>query len=763
MAKDPYRDPECPAFERVEDLLSRMTLQEKVYQLTSALAGYERPDRPPPLERYREQISHGIGHLSRPVGSTALNADQAVQLVNELQRHLVEETRLGIPAIVHEECLSGLLAKGPTTFPQGANHGAAWNPRLTHEVARAIRDQVLAVGARQVLTPLFDVARDPRWGRVEETFGEDPYLVARLGVAFVKGIQGQEGEPLLIATAKHFAGHSAPEGGRNAAPAHYGEREFREIFLFPFEAAIREGRVHSVMNAYHDWDGVPCVASHWLLTEVLREELGFEGTVVSDYESIEWLRCYFDVTKDRAEAAALAANAGIDIELPFQDNYGPPLAEAVERGLVEEEHLNELVRRVLTTKFELGLFESPYADPATAHRYNDNPEARALAREAARQSLVLLKNEGEALPLRKDIGTVAVVGPSAADARYLFGDYSFTAHHTHLGYEELSVPAASVLEALKSRLGGRTQVLHAQGCEIMSGSREGFAEAIAAAEKADVIVFVGGGKSAAANKATCGEHLDRTDLRLEGAQEELLLELAKLGKPIVLVLLHGRPYVLTNMLDKMAAVLDAWLPGEEGGEAIAEALLGDYNPGGKSPMSFPKCTGQIPLPYNRRRFHREPSYVDCDNEPLIPFGHGLSYTLFEYTDLEVSPESLLEDGEVTVRCTVRNAGAVAGDEVVQLYIVDRLASVVRPYRELKGFLRVPLQPGEAKRVEFSLPADLLAFYDTEMRLVAEPGVFLVQVGSSSAHIRLEGSFHLEEPGIAYSSPRTRFETRAKVI
>lgn len=761
MAAESYRDPELPVAQRVEDLLARMTTDEKAWQLTSALAGYEHPKRPLPTGRYKEQIANGIGHLSRPVGSTVMNADQAVEIVNELQRYLVEETRLGIPAISHEECLSGLLANGPTTFPQGVNHGAAWNPELTWRVAREIRAQVLPAGTRQVLTPLFDVARDPRWGRVEETFGEDPYLVARLGTAFVRGLQGEPGEPLLIATAKHFAGHSAPEGGRNAAPVHYGEREFRDIFLFPFEVAIREGGVRSVMNAYHDWDGVPCVASRWLLTDVLRGELGFDGTVVSDYESIDWLRKFFDVTDDRAEAAALAANAGIDIELPKQENYGPPLAEAVGRGLVTEERLDDLVRRVLRTKFALGLFENPYADPANAARQNDHPAARVLAREAARESLVLLKNEAGALPLRRQ-GTIALIGPHAADPRGFFGDYSFTAHHTHLGYEELSVAAPSVLEALRSRMGADARIVHARGCEILSDSRKGFEEALRTAKEADVIVFVGGGKSAAADLATCGEHLDRTELHLEGAQEALLLELATLGKPVVLVLVHGRPYVLTDVLDRMAAVLDAWLPGEEGGVAIAEALLGEYNPGGKSPMSFPKSVGQIPLPYNRRRYHREKSYIDCDNEPLIPFGHGLSYTTFAYSDLEVAPGELHGDGEVVVRCAVTNTGSAAGDEVVQLYIVDRLSSVVRPYRELKGFLRVPLGPGERKQVEFVLPADLLAFHDTAMRLVVEPGDFQVLVGSSSTDIRLEGSFRMAAPGLVYTEPRRRFETRASV-
>ncbi len=763
MAKEPYRDPACPLFERVEDLLSRMTLEEKVYQLTGALGSLAHPERPPAMDKYKQQIGNGIGHFSRPIGSIVLDADQAVALGNELQRLLVEETRLGIPGIIHEECLSGLLANGPTVFPQGVNHGAAWNPELTHAVAREIRGQVLAAGVHQVLTPLFDVARDPRWGRVEETFGEDPYLVARIGVAFVKGIQGGDGEPLLVATAKHFAGHSAPEGGRNAAPVHYGEREFREIFLFPFEAAIREAKAHSVMNAYHDWDGVPCVASRWLLTEVLRDELGFEGTVVSDYESIDWLRRFFDVAETPVEAAALAANAGIDIELPRQVNYGPPLAEAVEQGLVSHDHLDEMVRRVLTTKFELGLFEKPYADPAGADGYNDNPRARALAREAARQSLVLLKNDANTLPLRKDVKTIALVGPSAGSARCFFGDYTFTAHYTHQGYEELSVPAASVLEALQSRLGNETRLLHAQGCEIMSDRRDGFAEALEAARQADVIVFVGGGKSAVAGEGTCGEHVDRTELRLEGAQEELILQLAALGKPLVLVLFHGRPYVLTNVLDKVTAVLDAWLPGEEGGEAIAEALLGEYNPGGKSPMSYPRSVGQLPLPYNRRRFHRELSYIDCTNDPLIPFGHGLSYTRFEYSGLEIAPETPVEADEITVRCTVHNAGEVAGDEVVQLYIVDRFVSVVRPYKELKGFLRVHLEPGEEKRVEFVLPPDLLAFYDLEMRLVTEPGEFLVQVGSSSEDIRLEGAFWLAEPGMAYCETRTQYETKARVL
>jgi len=721
----------------VRELLEKMTLEEKVAQLESIPVGKLLTDGKFDIEKARELLKHGIGQITRIAGWSGLPPKEAAQIANEIQRFLVEETRLGIPAIVHEECLSGLMAKGATTFPQAINLASTFDPDLVKEMTTAIRKEMRAVGAHQGLSPVLDVLRDPRWGRTEETFGEDHYLVACMAVAYISGLQGDDLRQGVIATAKHFAAHGWPEGGRNCAPVHLGPREFREIFLFPFEAAVRVARVQSIMNAYHDLDGIPCAASRELLTDILRGEWGFDGIVVSDYAAVHMLFNVHHVAANEKDAACQALYAGIDIELPDIQCYNR-LVEAVREGLISEALVDEAVRRVLTVKDRLGLFDNPFVDPDLAPSLFDCPEHRQLARLVAQKSIVLLKNEGNLLPLRKDLSSIAVIGPNANDPRNMLGDYAYMAH---MNLSEPPIPIVTVLEGIKAKVSPNTKVLYAKGCEVFGGTTEGIPEAVEVAKQAEVVVLVVGDRSGLFGRGTVGEGCDRTDLSLPGHQEELVRAIVETGKPIVLVLINGRPVTLGDLIDKIPAIVEAWFPGEEGGNAVADVLFGDVNPGGKLPVTFPRAVGQIPLHYNRAQIsHRD--YMFMPAKPQFPFGHGLSYTQFEYSDLTISPEKISPAGTVAISVTVKNVGEREGDEVVQLYVRDVVASRVRPVKELKGFKRITLKPGEAKRVTFYLSADQLAFYDRAMRFVVEPGTIEVMVGSSSEDIRLRGSFEI---------------------
>jgi beta-glucosidase len=723
---------------KVEELIGKMTLEEKIAQLGSVSIGDLLEEGRFSAEKARRVIPNGIGQITRIAGWAKLAPKETAELANEVQRFLRENTRLGIPAIVHEECLSGLMAHGATTYPQAIGLASTWEPELIRRMTSAIRREMRAVGAHQGLSPVLDVLRDPRWGRVEETLGEDHYLVACMGVAYVKGLQGDDLREGVIATVKHFAAHGFPEGGRNWAPVHTGVREFREVFLFPFEAAVKAAGVKSVMNAYHDLDGVPCAASKELLSDILRGEWEFDGIVVSDYGAIDMLRTTHHTAADKKEAAIQALEAGIDIELPGINCYGKPLLQAAREGVISEALIDEAVRRVLIAKMALGLFENPFVDPEKAPQVFDAPEHRSLALEIARKSIILLKNEGGLLPLSKDLGSIAVIGPNADSARNLLGDYTFMAH---LSLEETAIPIASVLDGIKAKVSEGTTVRYAKGCEVFGGTKEGFAEAIKIAESSDVAIVVVGGKSGLSGTDTCGEFRDRSDLGLPGYQGELVEAICATGRQVVVVLINGRPFSIEWIAENVNAIVETWLPGEEGGNAIADVLFGDYNPGGKLPISVPRTVGQIPINYNRKpASHRD--YVFVKGTPLFPFGHGLSYTSFEYSDLEISPAQIPPAGQVTISLKVKNVGDREGDEVVQLYVRDVVASTVRPVKELKGFKRVALKPGEGKKVTFKLSADQLAFYDRDVKLVVEPGTFEVMVGGSSEEIRLKGSFEV---------------------
>ncbi|MEM1929632.1 MAG: glycoside hydrolase family 3 N-terminal domain-containing protein [Thermofilaceae archaeon] len=723
----------------VEHLLSRMTLEEKVAQLLSVPVEELVEGRSFSREKARRLLSNGIGQITRVSGSRlGFSPKEAARLVNEVQRFLVEETRLGIPAIVHEESLAGLMAPTATCFPQAIALAATWDPELVQRVAEEIRRQALAVGCRHVLAPVLDLSWDPRWGRTEETYGEDPYLAAAIGVAYVKGVQGDLRDGVL-ATGKHFAGHGFPEGGRNTAPVRVGEREFREAVLYPFEAAVKEAGLAAIMPAYHEIDGVPCHANSWLLRRILRDEWGFEGIVVSDYFAVRQLQTYHKVAGDDLEAAIKALEAGVDIELPHPDCYRR-LIDAVREGMVSEKRVDEAAARVLRVKALLGLFENPYVDESSVPDVLDNPEARKLAREAARKSVVLLENRG-ILPLKAR--RIAVVGPCADDPLCMLGDYHYAAH---LGLDTPAVEVVTVLEGIKRLAPSGTEIYYARGCGILTEDRSGFREAIEAAEKAEAIVAVLGERSGGfwlGKPELCsGEGLDRCELGLPGVQSELLGELLELGKPVVVVLVSGRPLAPPRkLLARIGALLEAWHPGEEGGTAVAEVLFGYANPGGRLPISVPACAGQIPVFYRRKpsSFNR---YVEADAKPLYPFGYGLSYTRFEYRDLIVEPGEVGLEGSIRVSVTVENAGDMEGDEVVQLYASRPTASVARPVKELKGFRRVTLKPGQRVRVTFSLPLELLAYYDPSMRLVVEKGVYTLSVSRHAEDEGLKGTIRV---------------------
>ncbi len=757
MTTAAYRDASNPVEVRARDLLSRMSLEEKVAQMTSVWLGSGLGEKPRSVDEIKPMLREGIGQLSRVVGTYPIGPAQGAALANEFQRFLVEETRLGIPAIVHEECLPGLMAHGATAFPQAIGLACTFDPPLVERVTTRIRGQMRAVGAHQGLAPVLDVARDPRWGRIEETLGEDPYLVARVGAAYVRGLQGDDPRRGVLATLKHFAAYAFSEGGRNLAPTHVGPRELREVFFFPFEVAIREAGAASVMNAYQEIDGVPVAASRELLTEVLREEWGFEGLVVADYFAIEFLRTLHRVAEDNEHAAVLAVEAGIDVELPDRKCYAEPLLAALRSGRLPEESVDTIVARILEWKLRLGLFEHPYVDPDEAASLFDTPEDRALALEAARRSIVLLRNEGGILPLGPEVRSVAVVGPNAHRATALFGDYHFS---NQLGIEEPSVHTPTVLEAIRALLPDTTHLRFAPGCSVEEVSRDGFERAVDAARASDVAVVVLGDQSGLLGRGTVGEHRDSDSLALPGVQEELLRAIHATGTPVALVLLAGRPHAMEWAAENVPAIVEAWFPGEEGGSAVAEVLLGACNPSGKLCVTIPRRPGHEPLTYNGKFLSRK-DYVTSPIAPLFPFGHGLSYTHFEYEGLAVEPESIPSDGTLEVRCEIRNGGERPGEEVVQLYVRDQVASCTRPIQELKGFCRVRLDPHERATLRFGLPADLLAFYDPKQRLVVEPGEFEVQIGSSSEDIRLRGTFRVAGSIREIRGVR-RYETKVRI-
>ncbi len=760
-----YRDPDVDVPARVADLLARMTREEKLAQLGSAWAFQLAPAGEFDPERAAPLLADGIGQITRISGASNHPPPVAAELANRIQRHLVEGTRLGIPAVVHEEVCSGLMAHQATIFPQAIGVASTWRPERNEQLAVVVREQMRAVGAHQGLSPVLDVCRDPRWGRTEETYGEDPHLVARFGIAFVRGLQGEHGREGVVATAKHFVGYGASEGGLNWAPVHLPPRELREVYLHPFEAVVKEAGLRSVMNGYHELDGVPCGADRELLTGILREEWGFTGCVVSDYFAVEQLASYHGLVPTKEDAAAVALEAGIDVELPGTDCYGAPLARALARGDLDPASVDRAVRRVLTTKMELGLFEGAEVDVAAVASRVDTPEHRAVALAIARDSLVLLRNEHGLLPLGDGTGTIAVIGPSADDARNLLGDYTHPAHmetllesrdqqDSPLGGtatipDELVIDPAThgiptLLDELRARFGERVE--HLRGCEVAGTDRSGIAAAAALAARAEVVVLVVGDRSGLVDACTAGEARDRSSLDLPGVQEDLAAAVLETGSPVVTVLISGRPCGSVALHQHSRAVLAAWLPGAQGARAIAEALDGTICPGGKLPLSFPRSAGHVPTFYGHKRSggrsHWKGDYADAPVGPLYPFGHGLSYTRFALNDHAVTDAEVAIGGAVRVETTLTSTGHVTGDEGVQLFIRDPEASVTRPVLELKAFHRATLTSGSAVRFRFSVPTGMLGFHGRDLAYVVEPGRLELFLGTSSADVTRIGEVRL---------------------
>ena len=763
--RDLFSDATQSIDDRVTSLLEQMTLDEKIAQLVGVwVTEVLNDDREFQEAQAEVHLAHGIGHITRIAAASMLEPQSSARLANRIQKYLIEQTRLGIPAIVHEESCSGYMARGATTFPQAIGLASTWEPELVEKMTLVIRQQMRAVGAHQTLAPVLDVARDPRWGRIEETYGEDPFLISSLATAYIKGIQTDDWRNGIAATAKHFVAHALPEGGMNWAPVHVAEREMREMFLTPFIAAIQEGNIASVMNAYHELDGIPCGSSGELMVDLLRDELGFDGVVTSDYFTLRALVNYHRVARDEVEAARMGLEAGIDIEVPSRDCYGEPLRQALLNGDIDMALVDTSVRRVLKLKFQLGLFENPYVDDEKVVEIFNTPEQLALSRVMAQKSLVLLKNDG-LLPLSKTVKTLAVIGPSADSARLLQGDYHYPSHLEHMfdqhtsdaspspqqqaiidNWDEHFPPTVTVLEGIRAVVSAETEIRYAQGCVVNEDDTSGFDEAVAAATGADVAVVVVGDKSGLGKGFTVGETLDSATLILPGAQQALVEAIHATGTPVVLVLTTGRPYNLSWAADHIPAIIQAWLPAQEGGAAVADVLFGDVSPGGKLPVSFPRAVGQVPVYYNHKpsggRTHWQEDYTDLSTKPLFPFGHGLSYTDFTYSDLSLSHKQATATDVVTISVRVQNTGQSAGDEVVQLYVADPIASVTRPVKMLKGFKRLTLQPGECRAVRFELDLRHLAFYDRQMRYVVEPGEIQVMIGSSSNDIRLSDSLEV---------------------
>ncbi|MDZ7335540.1 MAG: glycoside hydrolase family 3 C-terminal domain-containing protein [candidate division KSB1 bacterium] len=847
----PYKNAKLAIQKRVDDLLGRMTLDEKIGQLQCVISDVEN------AEAKIKELVGNVGVVLRPY-----SAKEAAEKYNQLQKVAVEQTRLGIPILMHDEALHGLLAKGATSFPQAIALAATWDVDLMRLVAGAIASETKSRGIRQVLSPVVNIARDVRWGRVEETYGEDPYLTAKMGAAFCRSFEDSG----VVTTPKHYAANVG-DGGRDSNPVHFSERLLREIYFPAFKACFQEGKARSVMAAYNSLDGLPCSANPWLLTKILREEWGFSGFVVSDYGSVGGIFDLHRTAASKSEAAKQAIEAGMDIELPSAYIFGEPLLEAVKQGMISERTIDQAVRRVLSVKFQLGLFENPYVDPDAAERIINTESRRQLVRRAAQEAIVLLKNENRVLPLKKDLKSIAVIGPLANVVK--LG-----------GYSGSGIKTVSPLEGIKAKVDVATQVTYKRGCHLEvlalptireqyltpTGAKPGehgllgeyfnnkdltgkpalvrvdpeihfdwggqspdaainaeqfsvrwtgkltppasgdyqigvttddgvrlfldgkllieywrdrapmtntvnvtleknrqydikmeyyenaggayaslgwnyqpdygrdIAEAVQAAKNADAaIVFVG---------IVEGEGMDRSKLDLPGMQEDLISSVANTGTPTVVVLINGSAVTMQNWKDKVQAIVEAWYLGEDGGNAIADVLFGDYNPGGKLPITFPQYVGQVPLYYNHKPTGRGYDYVDLSGKPLFPFGFGLSYTEFEYSNLQIDPPKMRSDGQVKISFDIKNVGTMAGDEVAQLYIHDPVASVARPVKELRGFQRVHLNPGENITITFQLTKDDISLWDANMKWVLEPGQFDVQIGSSSEDIRLQGSFEV---------------------
>ncbi|MBC9796845.1 glycoside hydrolase family 3 N-terminal domain-containing protein [Sinomicrobium weinanense] len=762
-----YKDSTSPVSLRIKDLLERMTPEEKAGQL-STLLGWEmyskKGDKVTESKTFRQAIQEQhIGMLwatlradpwTRKTLKTGLSPRQAAEATNALQKYAVENTRLGIPLLLSEECPHGHMAIGTTVFPTSIGQGSTWHPELIKKMAGAIAREARLQGGHIGYGPVLDLAREPRWSRVEETYGEDPVLNSEMGEAMVRGFQGNNLKSgyNIASTLKHFAAYGVPEGGHNGNAVHVGKRELRQSYLPPFKNAVKAG-ARSVMTAYSSVDGVPGTANHWLLNNLLRGEWDFNGFVVSDLGSIEGLMGDHHIAASPEQAASLAITAGVDADLGGK-GFGKALLEALRSGEVPENVLDTAVSRVLRLKFEMGLFEDPYVDPEKAEKEVRNKQHTALARQVARESVTLLKNQDNLLPLSKDLENIAVIGPNADNIYNQLGDYTAPQPEDNI---------TTVLEGIRNKVSSSAKVTYVKGCAIRDTIQTDIPGAVRAAAQADVTVVVLGGSSARDFKTKyietgaatvdpdakpdvvsdmeSGEGYDRSTLDLMGKQMELLRAVVNTGTPTVLVLIKGRPLLLNWPSENVPAILDAWYPGQEGGNAIADVLFGDYNPAGRLPISVPESVGQLPVYYNTL-FPEEHNYVEGDATPLYSFGHGLSYTDFKYDKPEVKVEENEHDFTVYARFRLTNTGARPGDEVVQLYLRDEVSSVVSPKKQLKAFRRIHLKAGEEKTLEFQLKPEDLMLWNTRGKWVAEAGKFILMIGASSEDIRLNTNFKI---------------------
>lgn len=745
--KPSYQSPPLPVDQRVAGLLSRMTLEEKVAQMEGAWENRQFFSDPTSLfvdehgnllpERAAILLKNGIGEIARP--SENRGPRQMAEYTNTVQKWIKENTRLGIPVLFHDECLHGHVAPLGTSYPQAIALASTWDLDLVRNVFDATATEARARGVQHCLAPVLDLARDPRWGRTEETYGEDPYLVSHIGLAAIRGLQGIG--PLdsthVIATAKHFAAHGQPEGGTNVSPGNYSERVLREYFLKPFEVAVKQAHIGTVMASYNEIDGIPSHSNKQLLNGILRQEWGFDGIIVSDYFGITDLQNLHHVVATKEEAAKMALDAGVELELPFEAAY-PSLIDQVHQGIASQEAIDNAVTHILRAKFEAGLFENPYVDPDYAEKFVNNAEHQKLALQASHEAIVLLKNQNHLLPLEKSkYKRLAVIGPNAADL--------------HLGgYSNKPGRGVSILQAIKDKVGSSAEVLYSQGCKITETfpdwdadkvvlgdpalNAKRIQEAVTTAKKSDIVILALGENEQTSREAWATNHLgDRDNLDLLGNQDDLVKAILATGKPTIVYLQHGRPNSVTYIAENVSAILDGWYLGQEGGAAVADVLFGDYDPGGKLPITVPRSVGQLPDYYYQKPSAKR-GFVDADITPLFPFGWGLSYTTFKYGNLRITPDAIGPEGAATVTVDVTNTGKMSGAEVVQLYIHDEVSSVTRPVKELRGFRRIVLDPGKTETVTFMLGPEELSFFDREMHRVVEPGNFDIMVGGNSVDL-----------------------------
>jgi len=756
-----YKNPSAPVDNRVNDLLHQMTPEEKIGQLCFPM-GWEMyhktaGDAVEPSDLFRERMQDmpaggfwatlRADPWTRKTLQTGLNPALAANALNKLQKYAVEHTRLGIPLFFAEECMHGHMAVGTTVFPTGLGQGSTWNPGLIRQMAEAIALETRLQGAHIGYGPILDLARELRWSRVEETFGEDPLLTAKMGTSFVQGLQGNDirAGQHVYSTPKHFAAYGIPTGGHNGQQANIGMRELFSDHLLPFKKVVATG-AKTLMTSYNSIDGIPATAHRFLLKDVLRDQWDFNGFVFSDLGSIEGIASSHRVAPDIKHAAGMALQAGVDADLGG-NAYGRNLKQALEEGLITMQEIDDAVANILRLKFEMGLFENPYVDPAQASRLVRSETHQQIAREVARQGTVLLKNSDNLLPLSKEIASIAVIGPNADNIYNQLGDYTAPQEQNNI---------VTILDGIRKAVSPHTVVSYAKGCAVRDTILSNKEEAVQIARQSDAILLVLGGSSARDFKTEyietgaatigsnhdgilpdmeSGEGYDRSTLDLPGDQEKLLDLLAGTGKPLIVLYIQGRPLNMNNASVKADALLTAWYPGQEGGHAIADILFGEYNPAGRLPVSVPRSSKQLPVYYS---LGRQADYVEESSTPLFAFGYGLSYTNFGYTNLSVKTAQ----DHVRVSCTVTNTGDVDGDEVVQLYIRDNVGSVVTPPIQLKDFQRIRIPKGESKNVEFTLMYDDLALYDQHMQSVTEPGEFTVMIGAASNDIRLKESFRI---------------------